>query len=166
MKWGYIVLEFKFKICKLCVVWLDILISLDFIVGFLGEIEVDFEKIMQLIEDIGFDQSFLFIYLCCFGILVVDLEDMISDVEKYVCLLCLQVWINVQVVVIFEKMVGMVQIVLVEGLFKCNLDELIGKSENMCLVNFVGYLCLIGQFVDVEIIEVYSNLLCGWMVVV
>lgn len=64
MKCGYIVLEFKLKICKLCVVCLDILISLDFIVGFFGEIDVDFEKIMKLIEDIGFDYSFFFIYLC------------------------------------------------------------------------------------------------------
>lgn len=83
MKWGYIVLEYKFKFCCLCKICLDISFFFDFIIGFFGEIDKDFEDIMKLINDIGFDVLFSFIYSVWSGILVFDLlDDILMDVKK------------------------------------------------------------------------------------
>lgn len=75
MKCGYIVFEYKLMICKLCKICFNLSMLLDFIIGFFGESKVDFEVIMNFINDIGFDMSFSFIYSVCFGIFVVDLLD-------------------------------------------------------------------------------------------
>ena len=93
----------------------DISISSDFIVGFPGETDADFEKTMKLIEDIGFDHSFSFIYSRRPGTPAADLEDTISDAEKHARLSRLQERINAHAAGISEKMVGTVQAVLVEG---------------------------------------------------
>ena len=161
MKRGYTTLEFKQKIRKLRAVRPDISISSDFIVGFPGETDADFEKTMQLIEDVGFDQSFSFIYSRRPGTPAADLEDKVSSEEKHARLSRLQAHINAHAAGISNAMVGSVQSVLVEGPSKKDANELTGKTENMRSVNFAGPKRLIGQFVDVVITEAMSNSLRG-----
>ncbi len=138
----------------------DISISSDFIVGFPGETDADFEKTMKLIEDIGFDHSFSFIYSRRPGTPAADLEDTISDAEKHARLSRLQERINAHAASISEKMVGTVQTVLVEGPSRRNPNELTGKTENMRSVNFPAPARLIGQFVDADHRSAYQ--LAAW----
>ena len=161
MKRGYTALEFKQKLRKLRAVRPDISISSDFIVGFPGETDADFDKTMKLIEDVGFDQSFSFIYSRRPGTPAADLHDDVSDTEKHARLDRLQKHINAHALGISQAMVGSVQTVLVEGPSKKNPDELTGKTENMRSVNFPAPKRLIGQFVDVVITEAMSNSLRG-----
>ncbi|GAB3103529.1 tRNA (N6-isopentenyl adenosine(37)-C2)-methylthiotransferase MiaB [Lysobacter terrae] len=161
MKRGYTALEFKQKIRKLRAVRPDISISSDFIVGFPGESDADFEKTMKLIEDVGFDQSFSFIYSRRPGTPAADLEDTVGSEEKHARLSRLQATINAKAREISDTMVGSVQKVLVEGPSKKNPNELTGKTENMRSVNFPGHPRLVGQFVDVVITEAMSNSLRG-----
>jgi len=161
MKRGYTALEFKQKIRKLRSVRPDISISSDFIVGFPGETEADFDKTMKLIEDVGFDQSFSFIYSRRPGTPAADLEDTVTSEEKHARLSRLQAAINANAAKISQGMVGSVQRVLVEGPSRKNPDELTGKTENMRSVNFPAPARLIGRFVDVVITEALSNSLRG-----
>ncbi|HEY0505765.1 MAG TPA: MiaB/RimO family radical SAM methylthiotransferase, partial [Lysobacter sp.] len=161
MKRGYTAIEFKQKIRKLRAVRPDISVSSDFIVGFPGETDADFEKTMKLIEDVGFDQSFSFIYSRRPGTPAADLEDNVSSEEKHARLSRLQAHINARARSISDAMVGTTQTVLVEGPSKKNPNELTGKTENMRSVNFPGHARLIGQFVDVVITEAMSNSLRG-----
>ncbi len=161
MKRGYTALEFKQKIRKLRAVRPDISISSDFIVGFPGETDADFEKTMKLIEDVGFDQSFSFIYSRRPGTPAADLEDGTPDAAKHARLERLQAHINAHAAGISQRMVGSVQSVLVEGPSKKNPNELTGKTENMRSVNFPGHPRLVGQFVDVVITEALTNSLRG-----
>jgi len=161
MKRGYTALEFKQKIRKLRAVRPDISISSDFIVGFPGETEADFEKTMKLIEDVGFDQSFSFIYSRRPGTPAADLEDSVTEAEKHARLSRLQAHINAHSRTISASMVGSVQRVLVEGPSKKDPNELTGKTENMRSVNFAGHSRLVGQFVDVVITDAMSNSLRG-----
>lgn len=166
MKRGYTALEFKQKIRKLRAVRPDISISSDFIVGFPGETEADFEKTMKLIEDVGFDQSFSFIYSRRPGTPAADLADSVSSEEKHARLSRLQAAINDNARRISESMLGTTQRVLVEGPSRKNPNELTGRTENMRSVNFpaparlIGP-ALIGRFVDVVITEAMSNSLRG-----
>jgi len=161
MKRGYTALEFKQKIRKLRAVRPDISISSDFIVGFPGETDADFEKTMKLIEDVGFDQSFSFIYSRRPGTPAADLEDAVSSEEKHARLSRLQAHINAYSAGISRAMVGSVQSVLVTGPSRKDANELTGKTENMRSVNFPGHPRLVGQFVDVVITEALSNSLRG-----
>ena len=161
MKRGYTALEFKQKIRKLRAVRPDISISSDFIVGFPGETDADFEKTMKLIEDVGFDQSFSFIYSRRPGTPAADLPDEVSDPVKHARLEQLQQHINAHAAGISRAMVGSVQTVLVEGPSKKDPNELTGKTENMRSVNFPGHPRLVGQFVEVVITEALSNSLRG-----
>ncbi|NZA26280.1 tRNA (N6-isopentenyl adenosine(37)-C2)-methylthiotransferase MiaB [Luteimonas sp. SJ-92] len=161
MKRGYTALEFKQKIRRLRAVRPDISISSDFIVGFPGETAADFEKTMKLIEDVGFDQSFSFIYSRRPGTPAADLEDTTPSAEKHARLERLQAAINVNARRLSEAMVGSVQSVLVEGPSRKDPNELTGKTENMRSVNFPGHPRLVGQFVDVTITEAMSNSLRG-----
>jgi len=165
MKRGYTALEFKQKIRKLRAVRPDISISSDFIVGFPGETDADFEKTMKLIEDVGFDQSFSFIYSRRPGTPAADLEDTVTSDEKHARLSRLQATINANAAEISQAMVGSTQKVLVEGPSKKNPNELTGKTENMRSVNFPAPARLVGQFVDVVITEALSNSLRGRVVV-
>ena len=165
MKRGYTALEFKQKIRKLRAVRPDISISSDFIVGFPGESDADFDKTMKLIEDVGFDQSFSFIYSRRPGTPAADLEDDTPDSVKHSRLERLQTTINANSKRISESMVGSVQTVLVEKTSKKDANELTGRTENMRFVNFAGHPRLIGQFVDVVITEAMSNSLRGRIVV-
>jgi tRNA-2-methylthio-N6-dimethylallyladenosine synthase len=163
MKRGYTALEFKQKIRKLRAVRPDISISSDFIVGFPGETDADFEKTMKLIEDVGFDQSFSFIYSRRPGTPAADLEDTVSDAEKHARLSRLQATINDNAKRISQTMIGGIQTVLVEGPSKKNPNEFTGRTENMRFVNFPAPAGakLIGQFVDVVVTEAMSNSLRG-----
>ncbi|QWF18526.1 tRNA (N6-isopentenyl adenosine(37)-C2)-methylthiotransferase MiaB [Lysobacter capsici] len=161
MKRGYTALEFKQKIRKLRAVRPDISISSDFIVGFPGETDADFEKTMKLIEDVGFDQSFSFIYSRRPGTPAADLEDSVTDAEKHARLSRLQATINANSLRISQSMVGSVQRVLIEGPSRKDPNELTGKTENMRSVNFPAPPRLIGQFVDVLITQALSNSLRG-----
>jgi tRNA-2-methylthio-N6-dimethylallyladenosine synthase len=161
MKRGYTTLEFKQKIRKLRAVRPDISISSDFIVGFPGETDADFEKTMKLIEDVGFDQSFSFIYSRRPGTPAADLEDDTPEATKHARLERLQAHINTHSAGISQRMVGSVQSVLVEGPSRKNPNELTGKTENMRSVNFPGHVRMIGQFVDVVITEALTNSLRG-----
>ncbi|WP_246428984.1 tRNA (N6-isopentenyl adenosine(37)-C2)-methylthiotransferase MiaB [Pseudoxanthomonas broegbernensis] len=161
MKRGYTALEFKQKIRKLRAVRPGISVSSDFIVGFPGETDADFDKTMKLIEDVGFDQSFSFIYSRRPGTPAADLEDTTPDAVKHARLERLQAAINANAARISRAMVGSVQTVLVEGPSKKNPDELTGKTENMRSVNFPGPRRLVGQFADVVITEALANSLRG-----
>jgi tRNA-2-methylthio-N6-dimethylallyladenosine synthase len=163
MKRGYTALEFKQKIRKLRAVRPDISVSSDFIIGFPGETEADFEKTMKLIEDIGFDQSFSFIYSRRPGTPAADLDDTVSSEEKHTRLARLQATINANAKRISQSMIGSTQTVLVEGPSKKDPNELTGRTENMRFVNFPAPsgAKLIGQLADVVVTEAMSNSLRG-----
>jgi tRNA-2-methylthio-N6-dimethylallyladenosine synthase len=161
MKRGYTALEFKQKIRKLRAVRPDICVSSDFIVGFPGETAEDFEKTMKLIGDIGFDQSFSFIFSSRPGTPAANLADDTPAAEKHERLTRLQGAINANAKAISQAMIGSVQRVLVEKPSTRDPSELTGRTENMRFVNFPGNPRLIGQFVDVEITEAMSNSLRG-----
>ena len=161
MKRGYTTLEFKQKIRKLRAVRPDISISSDFIVGFPGETDADFDKTMKLIEDVGFDQSYSFVYSRRPGTPAADLEDDTPESVKQQRLARLQATVNANSTRISHAMLGSVQRVLVERHSTRDATELTGRTENMRYVNFPGNARLIGQFVDVEITEVMANSLRG-----
>ena len=161
MKRGYTTLEFKQKIRKLRKVRPGISVSTDIIVGFPGETDADFEQTMKLVEEIGFDQSFTFIFSRRPGTPAANLHDDTPDAVKHERLSRLQAAINANAKAISEAMVGTVQNVLVEGPSKKNPDEMAGRTENMRYVNFPGDARLIGQFVDVQITQAMSNSLRG-----
>lgn len=161
MKRGYTALEFKQKVRKLRAVRPDISISSDFIVGFPGETDADFEKTMRLIADVGFDQSFSFIYSRRPGTPAANLEDATSLEQKHIRLNRLQAHINRHAADISAAMVGSLQTVLVEGPSKKNPNELTGKTENMRSVNFPGDQRMIGQFIAVRITQALTNSLRG-----
>ncbi|MDV2858071.1 MULTISPECIES: tRNA (N6-isopentenyl adenosine(37)-C2)-methylthiotransferase MiaB [Oceanimonas] len=161
MKRPHTAIEYKSKIRKLRAARPDITISSDFIVGFPGEEADDFEKTMKLIEDVGFDMSFSFIYSPRPGTPAADLPDDISMEEKKQRLYRLQNTINNQAQLISRQMLGSVQRILVEGPSKLNPMELRGRTENNRVVNFEGPHTLIGGFADVEITEVMPHSLRG-----
>jgi len=157
MKRGHTILEYKQKIRKLRVVRPDISLSSDFIVGFPGETEKDFEALMNLIADVGFDQSFSFIYSARPGTPAAGLnDDTPMDVKKQ-RLQILQARINQQALEISQAMVGSTQRVLVEKTSKKNATQVAGRTENNRWVNFDADPSCIGHFVDVVITEALPN---------
>lgn len=164
MKRGYAALEYKSIIRKLRAVRPDISMSSDFIVGFPGETEEDFEKTMKLIDEVGFDASFSFIYSPRPGTPAVELEDSTPADVKTARLMRLQKRIEEQAQAISQAMVGTVQRVLVEGRAKKDVSELAGRTDNNRIVNFVGNPRLINQFVDVRITTAYPHSLRGEVV--
>ena len=161
MKRGHTAIEYKQKIRKLRKVRPDISISSDFIVGFPGETEEDFAKTMKLITDIGFDQSFSFIYSRRPGTPASNIKDDVEMEVKKERLRLLQEQITSQAFAISKSMIGSHQKVLVERHSKKNLSELSGRTENMRWVNFIANESCIGQFVDVVITEALPNSLRG-----
>ncbi len=161
MKRGHTVLEYKQKIRRLREVRPDISISSDFIVGFPGETERDFEATMDLIGEIGFDQSFSFIYSRRPGTPAASLPDDVGHAVKQQRLELLQARINQRAMAISRDMVGSVQRVLVERPSKKDARQLAGRTENMRWVNFDGPASLIGGFADVLITEALPNSLRG-----
>jgi tRNA-2-methylthio-N6-dimethylallyladenosine synthase len=161
MKRGYTALEYRQKIRRLREARPDISISTDIIVGFPGETSSDFEATMQLVDDIGFDQSFSFIYSARPGTPAAALPDLVSREEKLQRLSRLQQRINARAAEISEAMVGTVQRVLVERTSRKDARQLAGRTENNRWVNFDGDHRLIGRFVNVEISEALPNSLRG-----
>jgi len=119
---------------------------------------------MKLIEDVGFDQSFSFIYSRRPGTPAADLQDETTSAEKHARLERLQARINAHAATISQAMIGTVQRVLVEGPSKKDPNELTGKTENMRSVNFAAPARLVGHFADVQITEAFSNSLRGRIV--
>ncbi|MEM1187681.1 MAG: tRNA (N6-isopentenyl adenosine(37)-C2)-methylthiotransferase MiaB [Pseudomonadota bacterium] len=165
MKRGHTALEYKSTIRKLRAVRPDISLSSDFIVGFPGETQKDFEATMKLIENIGFDSSFSFVYSARPGTPAADLPDDTDEATKKSRLHILQARINQQAQEISRRMVGSVQCVLVTGTSRKDPGQLQGRTENNRVVNFA---CtdssLIGRFVDVSIGEALPNSLRGDLV--
>ncbi len=157
MKRGHTVLEYKSKIRKLRKVRPDISISSDFIVGFPGETNEDFERLMDLIGDVGFDHSYSFIYSKRPGTPAASLPDEVPDDVKKQRLAILQARINQQAAEISRGMVGKIERVLVEGISKKDASQVAGRTENNRVVNFDGGPELIGQLVDVRITEALPN---------
>jgi tRNA-2-methylthio-N6-dimethylallyladenosine synthase len=164
MKRGYTALEYKSIIRKLRAVRPDICISSDFIVGFPGETEEDFTKTMQLIDDCYFDQSFSFVYSRRPGTPAADLQDDTPQDIKLARLAKLQSTITGHSQAISSQMLGSTQRILVEGTSKKDAAELMGRTENMRIVNFKGQPRLIGQLIDVTITQVKPNSLRGEVV--
>lgn len=164
MKRTHTVLEYKSIIRKLRKARPDILISSDFIVGFPGETQEDFEQTMKLIAEINFDVSYSFVFSPRPGTPAADMVDDVSEEEKKQRLYILQDRINQQAQSYSRKMVGTVQRILVEGVSRKNVMEISGRTENNRVVNFEGSPDLVGTFVDVEITEVRTNSLRGVLV--
>lgn len=161
MKRGHTALEYKQKIRRLREARPDISLSSDFIVGFPGETDRDFEATMNLISDVGFDQSFSFIYSARPGTPAANLPDDTPMAVKKERLSILQARINQQAQAISDAMVGSTQRVLVEKLSKKSARQVSGRTENNRWVNFDADASLIGRFVDVVITEALPNSLRG-----
>jgi len=161
MKRGYTTLEFKEKIRKLRRVRPDISVSSDFIVGFPGESERDFEATLGLVRDVGFDQSFSFLYSRRPGTPAASLPDEVPPTVKQERLARLQTQLEAQARAISERMIGTVQRVLVERVARKNAHELAGRTENNRWINFAGPAELINRFVDVTVTEVMAHTLRG-----
>ena len=164
MKRGHTALEYRHKIRRVREARPDISISSDFIVGFPGETGRDFEQTMALIEAVGFDQSFSFIYSRRPGTPAASLPDDVDAAEKQRRLALLQHRINQQAAAISAAMVGGVERVLVERLSKKSPRQVAGRTGNMRWVNFDGEPGLIGRFADVLITEALPNSLRGRIV--
>jgi tRNA-2-methylthio-N6-dimethylallyladenosine synthase len=164
MKRAHTALEYKAIIRKLRKARPAIQLSSDFIVGFPGESQADFEQTMNLIADVNFDVSFSFIYSSRPGTPAADMVDDVSEEEKKQRLYILQDRINQQALQFSRRMLGTVQRILVEGTSRKSVMELAGRTECNRVVNFEGTPDMIGQFVDVEITEVLTNTLRGAVV--
>jgi len=161
MKRGHSAIEYKHKINKLRKIRPDISMSSDFIIGFPGETDADFDATMKLIDDVGFDASFSFIYSQRPGTPAAFMPDNVNLESKKKRLRLLQDKLLNQANEISRKMVGSTQRILVEGHSRKSDQELAGRTENNRVVNFVGPDSLIGQFARVEITRALNNSMKG-----
>ena len=164
MKRGYTAMEYKSTVRKLRAIRPDMAMSSDFIVGFPGETDDDFDKLMRLIDDIGFDNSFSFIYSPRPGTPAANLADDTPHDVKLRRLQHLQAVVNASMARISESRVGTVQRILVEGVSKRDASELMGRTECNRVVNFAAPARLVGQLVDVRITETRTYTLRGEVV--
>ena len=165
MKRGHMALEYKSLIRKIRAARPDITLSSDFIIGFPGETDADFEATMNLIAEIGFDNSYSFIYSRRPGTPAADLQDDVSEETKKERLNILQARINQQAMQISRRMVDSVQRILVTDYSKKDPGLLQGRTENNRVVNFrCDNPDLIGHFADIRIAEAYTNSLLGELV--
>ncbi len=165
MKRGYTAMEYKSTMRKLRAIRPEMAMSSDFIVGFPGETEEDFQKMMKLIHDVRFDNSFSFIFSPRPGTPAANLHDDTPHEVKLRRLQELQAVINNNIKDISDERVGTVQRLLVEGLSKRDGSELMGRTECNRVVNFPGNERLIGQMIDVKITEARTFTLRGEVVV-
>lgn len=165
MKRGYTALEYKSKIRKLRAIRPDITISSDFIVGFPGETEADFEATMKLIDDIGFDASYSFVFSPRPGTPAAELSDDTPLEVKQVRLQRVLAKIEAQTLLIGQSMVGTMQRVLVEGIARKDANEIFGRTDNNRVVYFAGQPRLIGHLVDVIITAALPHSLRGEIIV-
>ncbi len=161
MKRGYTALEYKALVRRLRAARPDLSLSSDFIVGFPGETEADFDKTMKLIDEVGFDTSFSFVYNARPGTPAADMEDPVPGADKLRWLARLQARIEEQAAAISGSMVGSMQRVLVEGPSKKDPDELMGRTDNNRVVNFVAPPRLVGHFAQVRITRALPHSLRG-----
>ena len=161
MKRGYTAMEYKSTVRKLRAIRPDMALSSDFIVGFPGETEEDFGKMMKLIDDIGFDNSFSFIFSPRPGTPAANLHDDTPHEVKLRRLQHLQGSINDSIKRISESRLNTVQRILVEGASRRDANELMGRTECNRVVNFVGQQPLIGHMVDVNITDTRTFTLRG-----
>jgi len=161
MKRGYTAMEYKSTVRKLRAIRPDLALSSDFIVGFPGETESDHAKLMQLLEDLQFDNSFSFIFSPRPGTPAANLPDATAHEEKLRRLHEVQAAINASIARISESRLGTVQRILVEGPSKRDGSELMGRTECNRVVNFAGPARLIGKLIDVRITETRSYSLRG-----
>jgi tRNA-2-methylthio-N6-dimethylallyladenosine synthase len=164
MKRNHTVLEYKSWIRKLRAARPDLSLTSDFIVGFPGETDEDFAATMKLVEDIGFDGSFSFIYSARPGTPAASLVDDVTHEEKQRRLASLQRRLERQAQANARAMVGSVQRVLVERTSRKDPAQLAGRTENNRVVNFDAPRSLVGEFVDVMITEAMPNSLRGRLV--
>lgn len=161
MKRSYTVSDYKKIIQKLTNIRPNIQISSDFIVGFPGESNYDFQQTMELISEINFDNSYSFVYSSRPGTPASKIPDKVPEIEKKKRLHILQNRIKQQSDNWSKKMLGTVQKILVEGISKKNIMEFYGRTENNRVVNFEGSPDMIGNFIDIKIIDIYKNSLRG-----
>jgi tRNA-2-methylthio-N6-dimethylallyladenosine synthase len=161
MKRGHTVLEYKSIIRRVRALRPDICVTSDFIVGFPGETEQDFEATMKLINDIGFDNSFSFLYSPRPGTPAAEMRDDTPHEIKAVRLKRLQDRIMEQEAVVAAGMLGTTQRALVEAVSKKDATEMAARTDNNRVVNFVGSPDLIGQFINVKITQVVRHTLRG-----
>ena len=164
MKRGYTTIEYKSLVRKLRAARPDLSLSSDFIVGFPGETAEDFEKTMKLIDDVGFDASFSFLYSPRPGTPAAELSDDTPHAVQIERLMRLQKRIEDLAQEVSQAMVGSVQRVLVEGLSRKDENELAGRTDNNRIVNFVGNPRLVHSFVDLKITGALPHSLRGEMV--
>ncbi len=164
MKRGHTALEYKAKIRRLREARPDLSLSSDFIIGFPGETEADFQATMDLIAEVGFDHSFSFVYSPRPGTPASSMPDDVPLETKKQRLALLQQRINQRAAEYSRAMVGSVQRILVEGPSRKDPGELAGRTENNRVANFPGEAALIGQFVDVRITQALPNSLRGELV--
>ncbi|HYL03723.1 MAG TPA: tRNA (N6-isopentenyl adenosine(37)-C2)-methylthiotransferase MiaB [Steroidobacteraceae bacterium] len=161
MKRGYTALEYKDKVRRLRAIRPDIAISSDFIVGFPGESERDFAATLALVREVGFDQSFSFIYSRRPGTPAASLPDEATHEVKQQRLAQLQALLETQAHAVSESMVGTRQRVLVERPSKKDARELAGRTANNRWVNFPGPASLVDRFVEVEVTAARAHSLRG-----
>ncbi len=161
MKRGYTAMEYRSIIRRLRQAAPSISISSDFIVGFPGETEEDFARTLRLVEEVGFDDSYSFVYSARPGTPAASLPDETPEAVKLERLRRLQALIQAQAKAISEAMVGTRQHVLVEGASRRNAAELAGRTANNRVVNFPGAPDSIGRMVEVEIVEALAHTLRG-----
>jgi tRNA-2-methylthio-N6-dimethylallyladenosine synthase len=161
MKRGYTAMEYKSTVRKLRAIRPDMAISSDFIVGFPGETEDDFNRMMKLIDEVGYDNSFSFIFSPRPGTPAANLHDDTPHEVKLKRLQHLQAVIDANIKRISESRIGTVQRILVEGTSKRDAGELMGRTECNRVVNFKGPARLIGQMVDVNVSQAMHYSLRG-----
>ncbi len=164
MKRGYTALEYKSTIRKLRAARPDIVLTSDFIIGFPGETERDFDATMKLVEEVGFDASFSFIYSSRPGTPAANLPDEVPQEVKAERLKRLQDLVAVQAQRLAQSLLGSVQRVLIEGASRKDAQELAGRLDNNRIVNFMGSPAMVGRFVDVKITGVWAYTLRGELV--
>jgi tRNA-2-methylthio-N6-dimethylallyladenosine synthase len=164
MKRGYTVLEYKSVVRRLRAARPGISITSDFIVGFPGETEADFAATMKLIDDIGFDASFSYVFSPRPGTPAAEMADDTPMEVKSARLSRLQERINELEQQMNHAMLGTVQRVLVEGVSKKDAQELAARTENNRVVNFRGSTGMIGRYVEVRITDVVRHTLRGELV--
>jgi tRNA-2-methylthio-N6-dimethylallyladenosine synthase len=164
MKRGYTALQYKSTVRKLRAIRPDLAMSSDFIVGFPGETDEDFDKLMRLVDEVGYDTSFSFIFSPRPGTPAANLHDDTPHPVKQARLAALQKKLDEQVRAISASRAGTVQRILVEGPSRKNPDELMGRTECNRVVNFEGHPRLIGKMIDVKITQAMQRALRGEVV--
>ena len=161
MKRGYTALEYKSTVRKLRAARPELSLSSDFIIGFPGETDADFEQTMKLIEDVGFDGSFSFVYSPRPGTPAADFADPVLPATAQARLARLQARIEEQFAANSQRMVGTTQSMLVTGQAAKDARELAARTENNRVANFAGAIDLVGRYIDIRITSALAHSLRG-----